>query len=246
MLNSSFHLLNSRRWIPLSDSQYSNDPEEANFATEIAGRLEEVPVMSATVLGLEMLLHDPCIDLSLASELVLSDVGATIHVLRLIGREFESAAERPSRMVECLASLDVESWFTAISAQTYACDQEHSHTAALWRHSRLVAQYAKLIAYLLNDISPEDAYLVGLLHEIGSFPALLGWRNADTGDWSSGFKVASEESLPLFVVAAMREANDAEAPSVWKFILTAAHRLADIHSDANASPTDDRGQNQNM
>ena len=62
--------------------------------------------MSATVLGLEILLHEPCIDLRMASELVLSDVGATIQILRLVGREYEFATEHPCRMGDCIASLD--------------------------------------------------------------------------------------------------------------------------------------------
>ena len=218
---------------------YHHPPEHAKFAQENAENLDQLPVMSTTVLGLDMLLHEPCVDLSLASELVLSDVGATIQVLRLVGREFESNGERPSRMVECLASLDVESWFAAISAQTYACDREHSETAALWRHSRLVAQYAELIAYSLNDISPEEAYLVGLLHEMRSFPSVLGWPNSDADGMSICSMVANEESLPPFVVAAMREVNDTYAASTWKFILSAAHRLAEFHTDANAFPPED-------
>jgi len=40
--------------------------------------LDEVPVMLATVFGLDMLLQEPNIDLRMVSELVLSDVGATI------------------------------------------------------------------------------------------------------------------------------------------------------------------------
>jgi hypothetical protein len=47
----------------MSESQYCNDPEEARSARRIADRLDEVPAMSATVLGLEMLLHEPCVDL---------------------------------------------------------------------------------------------------------------------------------------------------------------------------------------
>jgi hypothetical protein len=231
LLNRPFIPVISRWAIPFSDSRYPKDPEEAKSAQEIAERLDQVPAMSATVLGLEMLLHEPCLDLRLAAEVVLSDVGASIQVLRLIGREFEFVAERPRRMVECLASLDVKCWFAAISAQTYACDREHSKTATLWNHSRLVAQYAELVAHSFHSISPEDAYLVGLLHEVESFPTVLGWPDCGAGGRTTGFMVATEEALPPFVVAAMREVNDSDASSTWKFILTAAHGLAGIHTE---------------
>jgi hypothetical protein len=198
--------------------------------------LDNVPVMPATVLGLEMLLHEPCVDLQLASELVLSDVGATIQILRLIRREYEFAAERPSRMVECLASLDVDAWFGAISAHTVPCDRDHSAMTALWRHCRLVAQYAQLVAESLDDVSPDDAYLVGLLHEIETIPAVLGWPTLEPGSM-----VAMEGSLPSFVLAAVRSVKDCCSSSVWSFVLTAAHELADNQTDVDELVIEDEG-----
>lgn len=182
--------------------------------------LDDVPVMSATVLGLEMLLHEPCIDLRLASELVLSDVGATLRILRLVGNEYEFATEPLCRMGDCLASLDAGTWFDAISARTLACD--HEHASSLWYHCRLVAQYAQLVAESLDGVSPEEAYLVGLLHEIETIPKVLGWAN-------EGLRL--ESALPPFVLSAIRTMNDPCSSSIWKFILTAAHKLAGTETD---------------
>ncbi len=182
--------------------------------------------MSATVLGLEILLHEPCIDLRMASELVLSDVGATIQILRLIGREYEFATEHPYRMGDCLASLDAGTWFDAISARTFACDREHAATTALWNHCRLVAQYAQLVAESLDGISPEEAYLVGLLHEIGAIPKVLSWPNDGLDDSESASLLAMEGSLPLFVLSAIQSTNDSGSSSTWKIVLTSAHELA--------------------
>ena len=187
--------------------------------------------MSATVLGLEMLLQDSCIDLRMATDLILSDVGATIQILRMIGREYEYAAERPSRMGDCIASLDVSAWFDAISARTFACDRAHAATTAVWRHSRLVAQYAQLVAESLDGVSPEDAYLVGLLHGIGDIPAALGWPGCGRGGTDAGALSAMEGTLPLFVLAAIHSINDSSSSSGWRFILTAAHELAGSRMD---------------
>ena len=198
--------------------------------------LEDVPVMSATVLGLEMLLQEPCIDLRIASELILSDVGATIQILRLIGREYDLAAERPSRMGDCISNLDVDAWFSAISARTFPCDRQHAATTAVWRHCRLVAQYAQLVAESLDTVSPEDAYLVGLLHGIGEIPAALGWPNCGRGVTDPGALVAMEGTLPLFVLAAIRSMSDSSSLSGWRFILTAAHELAGCCMDVDMVP----------
>jgi hypothetical protein len=227
MLNQAIDTVTDHSWIPSSAWRRLGFPEQKIFAREKVDLLDDVPVMSATVLGLEILLQEPCIDLGMVSELVLSDVGATIQILRLIGREYEFAAEHPSRMGDCIASLDAGTWFDAISARTFACDREHAATTSLWNHCRLVAQYAQLVAESLEGISPEEAYLVGLLHEMRTIPTVLGWPSTAL--------LAMEGSLPLFVLAAIRSMTDSSSSSTWKFILTAAHELAAARANFDPS-----------
>jgi hypothetical protein len=238
MLNRTIHAVTDHSWIP-SSAWRRLGPSQRKFARKKTDLLDDVPVMSATILGLEILLHEPCIDLGMASELVLSDVGATIQVLRLVGREYELTTEHPCRMGECLASLDSTTWFEAISARTFACDREHAAITSLWNHCRLVAQYAQLVAESLDRISPEEAYLVGLLHEIGAIPKVLGWPNRSLGARGSGALLSMEGSLPLFVLTAIRSLNDSCSSSVWKFILNAAHELAGVSADFDPSALHD-------
>ena len=231
MLNQAFDTANDHSWVPSSAWQGLHLLEQELYAQKRADFLDEVPVMSATVMGLEMLLQDPCIDLGMATELVLSDVGATIQILRLIGREYDFPAERPTRMGDCLASLDVDAWFGAISARTFVCDRKHAATTAVWRHSRLVAQYAQLVAESLDDVSPEDAYLVGLLHGIGDIPAALGLPDRSRGGKAAGALSAMEGTLPLFVLDAIHSMSDGASAPGWRFILTTAHELAGSRMD---------------
>jgi hypothetical protein len=191
--------------------------------------------MLATVLGLNMLLQEPCIDLQKVSELVLNDIGATIQILRLVGREYDFAAEHPCRMGVCLASLDVNVWFGAVSARTFPCDLEHLKVSAFWEHSRLVAQYAQLVAESMGDISPEDAYLVGMLHEVRAIPAVLGWTGCESGAEVPDAMRAMEGTLPPFVLDAIRNMSDPCQLSSWNFILTAAHELASTRMDYECS-----------
>lgn len=231
MLNQAFDTVEDHSWVPSSTWQGLHLLEQETFAQKNAKFLDHVPVMSATVLGLEILLQDAYIDLRMASELILSDVGATIQILRLIGEEYDYPAERPSRMGDCIASLEVDTWFRAISAHTFPCDRKHAATVAVWRHCRLVAQYAQLVAESLDNVSPEDAYLVGLLHGIGDIPAALGWPSGGRGSKDPNALSAMEGTLPLFVLAAMRSMNDTSSSPTWRFILTAAHELAGSRMD---------------
>ena len=234
MLNQTIEAVTDHSWIPASAWRRLGLPQK-KFARKKVDLLDDVPVMSATVLGLEILLHEPCIDLRMVSDLVLSDVGATIQVLRVVGREYELATEHPCRMGDCIASLDSGTWFDAVSARTFACDREHAATTSLWNHCRLVAQYAQLVAESLDGISPEEAYLVGLLHEIGAIPKVLGWPNGGLDARESAALLTMERSLPLFVLSAIRSMNDSCSSSVWKVILTAAHELAGARTDFDPS-----------
>jgi HDOD domain len=231
MLYRAIDRVTDHSWIPLSACRRPILPRPKKLARRKSDLLDEIPVMSATVLGLEMLLHEPCIDLRMASELVLSDVGATIQVLRLIGREYEFATEHPCRMGDCLAGLDAGTWFDAISARTFASHREHAATSALWNHCRLVAQYAQLVAESLEGILPEEAYLVGLLHEIGVIPKVLRWPNDGLDGRESASLLAMEDSLPLFVLSAIQSMNDPCSSSIWKMVLTSAHDLAGSRPD---------------
>ena len=231
MLNQAFESKIDFGWIPSSTWRSFNFLEQKAIPLSKVDFIDVVPVMSATVLGLDMLLQESCIDLRMASELVLSDVGATIKILRLIGGECDTVAECPSRMADCIASLDVNAWFGAISARTFASDRKHAATTAVWKHSRQVAQYAQLVAESLEGISPEDAYMVGLLHGIGDIPAALGWPYGDRGCRDQGALFAMEGTLPLFILSAMHSVSDSSVPSVWRFILKSAHELAGARTD---------------
>ena len=231
MLNCGSETVIIRSWIPSSawhhfNAKGQNDPEQ-----DKPELLDQVPVMLSTVLGLNMLLEEPCIDLQSVSELVLNDVGATIKILHQVGKEYDLAGEHPRRMGDCIASLDVSTWFRAVSAHTFPCDLEHAEVTEFWEHSRRVAQYAQLVAESIDDVSPEDAYLVGLLHGIRSLPAVLGWPDARPYDTLPDALGVIEGMLPPFVLAGLQGEMDSSHRSSWSSILSAAQELACLRVD---------------
>jgi hypothetical protein len=223
--------VNERSWLPSSVWRQLCSQEQNNQARKRPELLDEIPSMLSTVLGLNILLQEPSIDLKKVSELVLNDLGATIQILRLIAREPDLTPELPCRMGGCLASLDVDQWFRAISARTFPRDLEHVETSGFWEHSRLVGQYAQLVAESMGDISPEDAYLVGLLHGVSSIPKVLGWTSYGSGGEVSEAMRAMEGTLPPFVLDAIHSMTDSAKSAPWRFILTAAHELASARMD---------------
>ena len=168
--------------------------------------LPDVPVLPKTLLLMELMAQEQCVDLREISHLVLSDLGATIQILRLVGRAYGNGEGRPIRMVDCIADLGLEACVQAVSAQTLPRDSRLDAIVQLWDHSREIAQQCKFIADLMLKINPEEAYLTGLLHAIGLLPELLEWENCDSADSSlMGLRFAKGWSLPPCVVEFYRE-----------------------------------------
>ncbi len=164
--------------------------------------LPDVPVMPETLLLLDLLVQEPCVDLRQMSELVLADVGATLQIQRLAGQEYGLAIDRPVRVADCISDLGLRTCLNAVSAQTISRVGRQRELAAFWSHSREIATATQQIAEATPEIDPEEAYLVGLLHGIGSLPALLNWRQPVADDLdSTALRLCELWSLPRCVTA---------------------------------------------
>jgi hypothetical protein len=186
--------------------------------------LPDTPVMPETLLLLDLMVQETCVDLRRMSQLVLADVGATLQILRLAGRHYGMAEDRPNRVEDCISDLGLRACLKAVSAQTISRHGRQNEVAAFWEHSRDVASHAKLVAQDMQEIDPEEAYLAGLLHAIGSLPALLGWKDASVADPAlAGVRLAKRWSLPTCVTELCNEMQLPGYPSGWSGIVREAH-----------------------
>ena len=77
----------------------------------------DAPVLSETLLLMELKIRDRAVDLREISQLVLSDVGAVLQIMRLAGREDGSAENRPTRIEDCISGLGLQVCLEAMSRQ---------------------------------------------------------------------------------------------------------------------------------
>ena len=190
--------------------------------------LPAVPVMPETLLFLDVETQEHSVDLRRMSQLVLGDLGATVQILRLAGREY-GAAEGPSRIEDCISDLGVRACMEAMSEQTTEHNSHHDPVVRLWAHSKEIAQYARLVADEMPDVNPEQAYLVGLLHAIESLPSVLGWGMSETGMFDNsltGLELARQWSFPRFVLESFDEQHPASCANRWAEIVRTAHHCA--------------------
>lgn len=147
-----------------------------------AASFPAVPTLLATRLQLELLVAERSIDLNAAAGVILNDLGATLEIFRRAGEEGASA----HRLEDCLASLGTETWMEAVCGNALeriaAENGRMAELTAFWEHARLLAYACWFVASHVEGAAPEEAYLVGLLHEVEALPALLGWETAVAGE----------------------------------------------------------------
>jgi HDOD domain len=208
------------------DSTTVREPQPWEF--ELAHDLPGVPVLPQTLLRLELEAQERCVDLRGMSEVVLSDLGATVQILRLSALECDTD-RRLTRIEDCISDLGLSACLEAVSTQPVARDDRYNSIAETWAHSREIALYARLAAEDTPDVNPDEAYLVGLLHTIGLLPHVLGWGGSASSSIDpayAGFQMARRWSLPQFAVEYFREIYADGSATPWPEIVHKAHRSA--------------------
>jgi hypothetical protein len=189
--------------------------------------LPDVPTLITTRLQLELLVQGTLVDLSAVAEVILSDVGATLQIYRLIGEENPLPEDRPTRMEDCIASLPLDLWFDMVCAISIP---QSRGVLAEWERWRCLAQSARELAKIIDGVSPEEAYLVGLLIELGKIPHLLGWNldgSTEREQRALGLMLADYWHLPEFLVAAIRDQHEGSSGGRWNEMLQMSKTLCD-------------------
>lgn len=201
---------------------------------ELPAQPPNVPVLPETVLRIELNLGGPSVSLREISRLLLGDLGAALQVFRLAGCEPGFVAEQYNRIEDCISHLGIQTCIDAVSRQIITRDTRKNAVIEAWAHAGAIAGLSALWAEI-NDVAidPSEAYLVGLFHELGSLPALLGWdpkmwRIKDTH--SMGLRIAAQCSLPRCIREYFSESRAVESTFRWREVVDGAHLLANQSS----------------
>lgn len=200
--------------------------------------LPDVPVMPETLLLLDLGAQEKPVDLGEMTRVVLSDSGATLQILRLAGRERAFGEERPTRIEDCISALGVQACVETVSRRTLSRAKDNPAIMETWLHAKQTAESCKQIAEkMTGSISPNEAYLTGLLHELGSLPAILDWEPmlAETTDPDlAGLKLAENWFLPECVVDYFSELRNLRTGSRWTGIVQRAHEMSELSSEGRS------------
>jgi len=208
-------------------------PESQLLLTECAQDLPDIPALPETLLLLELLVQERCVDLREMTELVLADLGAAMQIYRVANREFGDEEGRPMRLEDCISQLGLEACLSIVSMHPLVRRPSQHAVAEFWEHSTQIAQYSRKVAQESTDADPEAAYLAGLFHAIGSLPALLGWDDSGSSDTADhALKLAQTWGLPSCVEELFSEMHTSGCFYGWTDIVRKAHRRASRPSAA--------------
>lgn len=199
------------------------------FSYEMADELPDVPALPETLLTMEFQLQENSVDLANFSEAVLGDLGATVQILRLAGREYEFAEDCPTRIEDYISDLGLTACFNAVSKATLTRSSQQRANFEMWTHSREVARHFRaLTEEVPGAVSPDQAYIAGLLHAIGALPEVLGWHWSETSSNHalSALKLAERWRLPGYVKDFFCETVMPGYNTHWSELLATAHHLA--------------------
>jgi HD-like signal output (HDOD) protein len=134
-------------------------------------------MLPTTAVQLDSLLGQPVMDLTAITATILTDVGATLQVFRFAAHSLVSSNRRLGRIDDCVVHLGRRGLRTALSLSVLHESAARSEAICLfWKQAEITAMLSQIASDNCTSIHRGDAYLAGLLQDIGRLPELLGWN----------------------------------------------------------------------
>ena len=141
--------------------------------TRIVSKMQDIKSFPQFVLETMRKLNDPGSNAADVAQSLSRDEGLVLRILKLANSAAYGMTRNISNISEAIALLGYKSVSNIILAATVysAMDKGLSGYALdrgeLWRHSLMVAYTSRHLAQITDKVSYEDAYVGGLLHDIG-------------------------------------------------------------------------------
>lgn len=155
------------------------DPEakQSRKLALMAALSDGLPTLPAYVFELNSLLAETPVNLRRVGEVIRTDPSLTAQVLRLCNSAFLGFRERVTRIEHAIMLVGSERLRTMVltcSLVEYVGRRVASEDIqSFWGHCFLTATLSERLARATTYYQPEQAYLAGLLHDIGALPLLM-------------------------------------------------------------------------
>jgi hypothetical protein len=187
---------------------------------------------------MELVIRQRAVNLAQVSQLVLSDLGATLQILREAGRE-NSMDGNLQRVEDCIVEIGLEECLVVLAKCPIARGSRFKSVCSAWERAREIAFIARFVAEKLAlDVTQEDAYLVGLTHGIGNLPKILQWDcNSQFGADNNlaGLRLAEAWHLPHCIAEYFLGRMAGKSQTQWTMIVDSALELLEGRPSVSVS-----------
>ena len=211
-----------------SGTHPQSDTSHTTPTVPLHDRLLALPLLASTHFCMEVLLRGAVLDLRSASEVLTFDPCALLRLYALAAEEFPSYEDRPRHLDECIIAIGKSGLARALYGAPSTWEQQ-ARLSAFAEHGVHIARCAQIAAATLG-LCEETAYVVGLLHAIGTLPAEIGWMPTPLSRQQAietTALIARLYQLPPLLGQALRKVAEGNESSVWTALIEAAHQLAD-------------------
>jgi len=137
---------------------------------------EGLPTLPSYVLDLNALLSSPQVDLKKVGNVIRTDPSLSAQVIRMCNSALFGLRRRVMSIEQAAVLLGIQRLRTLVlSCSVMDCTGMNLPQAtvnAFWQHSFLAALLSEKVARQVDYFEKEQAYLGGLLHDIGQLPLL--------------------------------------------------------------------------
>lgn len=140
---------------------------------ELVARVEDLPALPAVVTQVMRLIEDPDSTAADLNAVISRDQALTAKVLRLANSAYYGFARRVGTVTEAVVLLGFNTIRNLVLAASVSnvlqreAPGYHLARGELWRHSLTSAMAARLLARKARFRAAEEAFVAGLLHDIG-------------------------------------------------------------------------------
>ena len=164
---------------------------------EILDSINNLPVLSEVVNRSIVMLNDPNCSIRDLTELISKDQSITAKIIKMANSAFYGYPRQICTLSEAIVILGfrtIRSLLVTASASTHLNGSIDGYMIAkgeLWKHSYAVAFVSGLISKLIGKADPDEAFTVGILHDIGKL--ILG--NFLKGSYGEVVELANESKI---------------------------------------------------
>ena len=158
---------------------------KANELKSFIERLNQLPALPSVAFRLLELVGNGHFSFSEATKLIESDPALTSRILRISNSSHFGMSRRVSTLESAiqLLGLDLVARFSLSLVSSDLVGARNSGSSGVehfWRHSLGCAMGSKLLAERLGYADAKEAYVAGLLHDLGKF-VFLQWNGEEYG-----------------------------------------------------------------